>query len=160
MITADVVAPSESRPTINYILGGPSEDQYQLKCQQKKLLREATIKATIKAPVSTIHKGGICEETKPIDDPVSFPPINLNRVIVPHYDALVLTLCISGFDVHRVLVDPSSATDLLLLPAFNQMKLSSGMLNSAGRILSVFNGATTTILGDVMLPVQAEPVTQ
>ena len=44
---------------------------------------------------------------------------------MPHYDALVLTLCISGFDVHRVLVDPSSAIDLLHIPAFNQMKLSS-----------------------------------
>ena len=28
------------------------------------------------------------------------------------YDALVLTLCINGFDVHRVLVDPGSVADL------------------------------------------------
>ena len=58
-------------------------------------------------------RGGGHEETKLIDDPISFPPINLNRVIVPHYDALILTLCISGFDVHRVLVDPGSEADLL-----------------------------------------------
>ena len=58
---------------------------------------------------------------------------------MPHYDALVLTLCINGFDVHRVLVDPGSATDLLQLPAFIQMKLSFDMLNSIGRILSSFN---------------------
>ena len=32
---------------------------------------------------------------------------------MPHYDALVLTLYINGFDVHRVLGDPGSATDLL-----------------------------------------------
>ena len=30
-----------------------------------------------------------------------------------HYDALVLTLCISGFDVHRVPLDPSSMANLL-----------------------------------------------
>ena len=30
-VTIGVVAPSESRPAINYILGGPSDDQYQLK---------------------------------------------------------------------------------------------------------------------------------
>ena len=42
---------------------------------------------------------------------------------MPNYDALVLTLCINGFDVHRVLVDPSSAADLLQLSAFNKMKL-------------------------------------
>ena len=85
----------------------------------------------VKARVNAIHMRGSCEETKSIDDPISFSPVNPNRVIVPHYDALALTLCISGFDVHRVLVDPSSAADLLQLPAFNQMKLSSRMLNSA-----------------------------
>ena len=100
------------------------------------------------------------EETKPIDGPISFPPVNSNRIIVPHYDALVLTLCINGFDVYRVLVDLGSATDLLLLPAFKQMKLSLGMLNSVGRILSGFNGATIVTLGDVVLPVKAGPITQ
>ena len=48
-----------------------------------------------------------------IDGLISFPLVNSNRVIVPHYDALVLTQCISGFDVHRVPIDPGSATDLL-----------------------------------------------
>ena len=40
------------------------------------------------------------------------------------------------------------------------MKLSSVMLNSVVRILSGFNGATTTTLGDVTLLVKVEPVTQ
>ena len=66
----------------------------------------------VKARVNIVHAGGSREETKPIDGPISFPPVNPNRVIVPHYDALILTLCISGFDVHRVLVDPGSTTDL------------------------------------------------
>ena len=64
-----------------------------------------------------------------INDPISFPPVNLNRVIVTHYDTLILTLGINGFDVHRVLVDPGSAADLLQLPFFNQMKLSTQILN-------------------------------
>ena len=95
----------------------------------------------------------------PIDGPISFPLVNPNRVIVPHYDALVLTICISGFDVHRELIDPGSTTDLLQLPAFNQIKLSSQMLNPVGQILSGFNGATTTTLGDITLPIQSGPVT-
>ena len=72
---------------------------------------------------------------------------------MPHYDALVLTLCINSFDVHRMLVDPGSAVDLLQLPAFNQVKLSPLMLNLVGRILFGFNGATTTTLGDITLPI-------
>ena len=71
-------------------------------------------------------------EVEPIDGPISFPLVNPNRVIVPHYDALVLTLCINGFDVHKVLVDPGSAENLLQLPSFTQLKLSFDMLNSAG----------------------------
>ena len=72
------------------------------------------------------------QEAEPIDGSISFAPINPNRVIVPHYDALVLTLCINGFDVHKVLVDPGSTVDLLQLPIFTHMKLSFGMLNSVG----------------------------
>ena len=71
----------------------------------------------LKARVNAIHGRGNYEETKPKDGPISFPSVNPNRVLMPHYDALVLTLCISGFDVHRVLVDPGSAVDLLHLPA-------------------------------------------
>ena len=115
--------------------------------------------ATIKAWVNAVHTRGSWEETKPIDGSISFPPVNLNRVIMPHYDALVLTLCINGFDVHWVLVDPGSATDLLKMPSFNQIKLSSQMLNSAEQILYGFNGATTTTLGDITLLVQVGPIT-
>ena len=79
---------------------------------------------------------------------------------MPYYDALVLKLCIKGFDVHMVLIDPDSVVDLLQLPAFKRMKLSLGVLNSIERIFSSFNGVTTVTLGDVALPVKAGLVTQ
>ena len=79
---------------------------------------------------------------------------------MPYYDALVLTLCINGSDVHRVLINPGNVIDLLQLPAFKQMKLSLGVVNSVGRILSGFNGVTTVNLGDVAFPVKVRPVTQ
>ena len=88
--------------------------------------------ATVKARVNAIHTEDRHEETKPIDGPISFPLINPNRIIVPYYDSLVLTLCINRFDVHKVLVDPGSALDLLQIPAFKKMRLSLGMLNTTG----------------------------
>ena len=95
-----------------------------------------------------------------VDGPISFPPINPTRVITPHYDALVLTVYINGFNVHRVLVNPSSAADLLYLSALKQMKVPVGHLHSAGRILSGFNGATTLSVGDITFSVKAGLVTQ
>ena len=62
--------------------------------------------------------------------------------------------------MRRVLIDPGSTADLLQLSAFKQMKLSLGMVNSVGRILSSFNGATTVTLEDVALPLKAKLVTQ
>ena len=137
-------------------MGGPSDDQYQSKGQQKKLLRAATVKVR----VNVIHAKGRHEKTKPIDGHISFPPVNLNRIIVPHYDVLVLTLCINNFDVYRVLVDPGSAADLLQLPAFKQMKFSLDMVNLAEQVFYGFNSATTVTLGDVALPVKAGLITQ
>ena len=93
IITASMTASSKSRLAINYILGGPFDDQYQLKRQQKKLLRTTTVKARVNA----IHIGGSREETKPIGGPISFSPVNPNRVIVPHYDALILTFVLAVF---------------------------------------------------------------
>ena len=62
--------------------------------------------------------------------------------------------------MHRVLINPGSAADLLQLPAFRQMNISFDRLNSAGRIMSDFNGATTMTMGDNALPVKAGPIVQ
>ena len=116
--------------------------------------------ATIQAQINTIHSPISGKTIQPIDGPISFPLINPSKVIVPHQDALVLTLYINDFDVHRVFVDPGSATDLLQLPAFRQMNICLDRLSSAGRVLSSFNGATTVTLGDIALPVREGPVVQ
>ena len=116
--------------------------------------------ALVRARVNTVITRENTTVAQPIDDPISFPPINPTRVITPNYDALVLIVCINNFDVHRVLVDPGSTVDLLHLPAFKQMRVPIDHLSSAGRVLSVFNGATTLTVGDIAFPVRAGLVTQ
>ena len=115
---------------------------------------------TVRARVNTISTLDNSEAIQLIDDPISFPPINPPRVITSHHDALVITLRINNFDVHRVLVNPVSAADLLQLPASKQMQVPLDKLSSAGRILSRFNGATKLTVGDIALPVKTGPVTQ
>ena len=153
-LTVDAELLREPRPTINYILG--TDDQYQSKHQKKRLLHVAIVQARI----NKIHAPDNNREVKLIDDPISFPPINRYRVIVPHHDALVLTLCINDLNVHKVFVDLGGVTNLLQLPAFKQMNVSLDRLSSAGRILSSFNGASTVTMGDITLPIRARPVVQ
>ena len=116
--------------------------------------------ASINAKVNTVSAQENITAVQPVNDLVSFPPINPTRVITPHYDALVLTVGINSFDIHRVLVDPSKAADLLHLLAFRQMKVPLDHLSSAGRVLSGFNGATTLTVRDITFPVQAGPAIQ
>ena len=116
--------------------------------------------ALVRARVNTVSTQENITAVQPVDDPISFPPINPIRVITPHYDALILTVDINSFDVHRVLVDLGSVVDLLHLPAFKQMRVPLDRLSSVGRVLSGFNGATTLTVGDIAFPVQAGPVIQ
>ena len=116
--------------------------------------------ASVRARVNTINTRENITAVQPADDPISFSSINPTRVITPHYDVLVLTIGINNFMVQRVLVDPSSAADLLHLPAFKQMRVPLDHLSSAGRVLSKFNGATTLTVGDIAFPVRAGSVTQ
>ena len=116
--------------------------------------------AIVLAQVNTINAPDNNKAIQSVNDPISFPPINSSKVITPHHDALVLTLCINNFDVHRALVDPSTAADLLLLPAFRQMQVPLAKLILIGRILSGFNGATTLTVGDIALLIKAGPITQ
>ena len=141
---------------MNYILGSPTDDQYQSSRQRKKLLGAAIVRAR----VNTISTPDNNEAIQPTDDPISFPLINPSKVITPHHDALVLTLCINYFDVHKVPVDPVSVADLLQLLAFRQMQVSLDKLSSVGRVLFWFNGATTLNVGDIALPVKEGPLTQ
>ena len=107
--------------------------------------------------MNTIHVPDSSRAIHPINDPIAFPPVNQSRVITLPHDALVLTLCINDFDVHKVLVDPGNAADLLQLPAFRKMNISFNRLSLAGRIMFGFNEVTTVMVGDIVLPVKAGP---
>ena len=110
--------------------------------------------------MNTITDRGDVPAVLSVDGPISFPPINPTWVITPHDDALVLTVCINSFDVHRVLVDPGSAADLLHLPAFKKIRVLIDHLHFTGRVLSGFNDATTLSIGDIVFSVKVGQVTQ
>ncbi|XP_034698236.1 uncharacterized protein LOC117923851 [Vitis riparia] len=63
------------------------------------------------------------------------------------------------FDVRRILIDPSSSANLLQASVINRMGCELSDLENPGQILSRFNEAATTSLGDIVLLVQAGPIT-
>nr|CAN65401.1 hypothetical protein VITISV_005675 [Vitis vinifera] len=120
-----------------------------------KLLRAASIRERINSIRPGLTGGG----PRPIDGTIIFPPIDPTRTLQLHRDALILSLEIGDFDVQRILVDPGSSADLVQASVVSHMGHSLAGLENPGRILSGFNGSSTTSLGDIVLPVQAGPVT-
>ena len=96
---------------------------------------------------------------RPIDGTIIFPPVDPTRILQSHHDALILSLEIGDFDVRRILVDPGSSTDLVQASVISHMGRSLTGLENPGRILSGFNGVSTTSLGDIVLPIQVGLVT-
>ena len=113
---------------------------------------------SIRERVNSIQPGLIDANAHPIDGIIIFSPVDPTRILQPHRDAIILSLGIGDFDLRRILVDPGSSADLLQASVIKQMGLELSDLENLGQILSRFNGAATTSLGDVVLPVQAGPV--
>ena len=94
-----------------------------------------------------------------VDNIITFLPIDVNHVLQPHENSLILALRVGGFDMRRILIDPDSLVDLLKMLAYRQMGYSSFALKNPRCLLFKFNGATTTSLGDIVFHVQADSVT-
>ncbi|RVX17899.1 hypothetical protein CK203_004401 [Vitis vinifera] len=148
-------APATPKAVINYINGGPSDEEYDSRRKRQKLLRAASIRERINSIRPGLTGGG----PHPIDGTIIFPPVDPTRTLQPHRDALILSLGIGDFDVRRILVDPGSSADLVQASVISHMGHSLAGLENPGRILSGFNGSSTTFLGDIVLPVQAGLVT-
>ncbi|RVW70032.1 hypothetical protein CK203_059021 [Vitis vinifera] len=148
-------APTAPKAVINYINGGPSDEEYDSKRKRQKLLRAASVHERINSIRPGISGGG----PRPIDGTIIFPPVDSTRILHPHRDALILSLEIGDFDVRRILVDPGSSADLIQASVISHMGHSLTGLENPVRILSGFNGSSTTSLGDIVLLVQVGPVT-
>ncbi|RVW72519.1 hypothetical protein CK203_053233 [Vitis vinifera] len=147
-------APAAPKVVINYINGGLFDEEYDSKRKRQRLLR-ATL---VRERVNSIRLG-ITRGPRPTDGTIIFPPVDPTWILQPHRDALILFLEIGDFEVRRILVDPGSSADLVQASVVSHMGHSLTSLENPRRILSGFNGASTTSLGDIVLPVQASPVT-
>ena len=55
---------------------------------------------------------------------IGFSKDDARRLYHPHDDALVVSLRVGDYNVHRMLVDNGSSADILYYPAFQQMGIN------------------------------------
>ena len=75
---------------------------------------------------ATFSEGSV----RPIDNTITFLPIDVNWVLQPHEDALILTLRVGRFDLKRILVDLGNSTNILQVLAYRQMGYSPSTLEN------------------------------
>ena len=63
----------------------------------------------------------------------------------PHDDPLVIMLRVEEFNIHRVLIDNESSTDIIYLPTFQQMKLDK-------KRIKPFTSPLVSFIGDRIIP--------
>jgi hypothetical protein len=88
-------------------------------------------------------------------DAVTFSSRDEEGVFYPHDDALVVTLLIGNFNIHRVLVDNGSSADILFLPAFKKMEIEQKRVVPAPTPLVGFTGEKVLPVGTISLPLTA-----
>ncbi|XP_050260041.1 uncharacterized protein LOC126705143 [Quercus robur] len=87
---------------------------------------------------------------------MDFSDKDLVSTAQPHVDALVVTMCIGGFDMHRVMVNEGSRAEIMYPNLFRGLGLKEKDLESYGAPLMGFDGKIVIPKGRIKLPVQVE----
>ena len=91
-----------------------------------------------------------------IDNPViKFSEDDAWRLRHPYDNALVVSLQIGDYNMHRVLVDNGSSANILYYPAFQQMRIDRERLTLTNAPLVGFGGTKVFPLGTITLAVTA-----
>ena len=84
---------------------------------------------------------------------IGFSEEDARRLHHPHDDALVVSIRVGDYNVHWMLVDNGSSTDILYYPAFQQMGIDRARLIPTNAPLVGFGGTRVLPLGAITLSV-------
>ena len=85
---------------------------------------------------------------------LSFSDADKLGTIQPHYDALVVTLRIGGYNVKKVMIDHSSAAEIMYSELYKGLGLKPKNLTTYSSPLVSFEGKMVVPKGQIRLPVQ------
>ena len=84
---------------------------------------------------------------------IGFSEEDMRRLHHPHDDTLVVNVRVGDYNVHRMLVNNGSSTDILYYPAFQQMGINRARLTPTTAPLVGFRGTRVLPLGAITLSV-------
>ena len=113
--------------------------------------------------VSTVASTGDFSEDQPLAkrmksqlDPIAFDDEDLEGIIQPHDDVLVIAAWISEFLVKKVMIDQGSGADVMYLDLFKGLGLKNQDLAKYDFLLVSFDRRVVIPQGQISLPVSME----
>ena len=104
--------------------------------------------------VQNVQLTGIVPKIARREGPViGFSEEDARRLHHPHDDALVVSLRVGDYNMHRVLIDNGSSADILYYTAFQQMRIDRERLIPTNAPLVGFGGSWVFPLGAVTLSI-------
>ena len=125
------------------ILGGTAVTGSSKKARKTYLRMVQNVQLTGSVPK-------IAQRESPI---IGFSEEDARRLHHPHDDALVISIQIEDYNMHRVLVDNGSSADILYYPAFQQMGIGREHLISTNAPLIGFGGTRVLPLDAITLTI-------
>ncbi|XP_070013571.1 uncharacterized protein [Nicotiana sylvestris] len=85
------------------------------------------------------------------EDSITFDDANADGMLIPHNDSLVISLLVHDTNVKRVLIDPGSSVNIILLRVVNEMQADEKLVPKACT-LSGFDDSSVVTKGEILLP--------
>nr|XP_023907735.1 uncharacterized protein LOC112019452 [Quercus suber] len=104
--------------------------------------------------VQNIQLTGFAPNTARKENPIiGFSEEDARRLHHPHDDALVVSVRVGDYNVHRVLIDNGSSANILYYPAFQQIGIDKARLIPTSALLVGFGGTKVFPIGSITLSV-------
>ncbi|XP_077250975.1 uncharacterized protein LOC143890252 [Tasmannia lanceolata] len=110
----------------------------------------SSARRTYARQVNAVHT---CSKRAEPENEISFSEADLDGLILPHDDALVVTMLVANWEMKKILVDNGSSADILYYHAFEQMMIGADRLKPANSDLFGFSGEVVKVEGQIELPV-------
>ncbi|XP_077226407.1 uncharacterized protein LOC143859635 [Tasmannia lanceolata] len=112
-----------------------------------------TLSTARKAYAHRVNAGHTCNKKMKTENEISFSDVDLDNLIFPHDDALVITMLVANWELKKILIDNGRSADILYYRSLKQMMIGDDRLRPTNSDLFGFSGEVVKVEGQIELPV-------